>query len=187
LSPASTPESTAGMAIVAAEDGAAPRLIDAIDVPVIGTGAKERVDVAAIGAWISQHDVQHAFIERAQALPKQGSSSGFKYGRAVGAIEAAIALSGIPVTIVEPSIWKRFWRLPGKDKESSRQKALQLFPAAHAVLARKRDHGRAEAMLIALYGIQTSRSIAAQPGLNPKSTQQLIPPSLQGAEQDERA
>ena len=80
---------------------------------------------------------------------------GFKYGRAVGAIEAAITLSGIPVTIVEPSMWKRFWRLPGKDKESSRQQALQLFPAAHAALARKKDHGRAEASLIALYGARS--------------------------------
>jgi hypothetical protein len=91
-------------------------------------------------------------IERAQAMPKQGSSSGFKYGRAVGAIEATVTLCSIPVEIIEPSAWKRFWKLPGKDKESSRQKALQLFPAAHAALARKRDHGRSEAMLIALYG-----------------------------------
>jgi hypothetical protein len=177
------PGNKGGLVKVAVEAGTAPQLVDAIDVPVIGTGAKERVDVAAIGAWISQHDVQHAFIERAQAMPKQGSSSGFKYGRSVGAIEAAIALSGIPVTIVEPSVWKRFWRLPGKDKESSRQKALQLFPAAHPALARKKDHGRAEAMLIALYGIQTSRSIAAQPGSNTKPAQQLIPPAPQGGVQ----
>jgi hypothetical protein len=61
----------------------------------------------------------------------------------------------IPVEIVEPSVWKRFWRLPGKDKESARQKALQLFPAAHAALARKKDHGRAEASLIALYGAKS--------------------------------
>jgi crossover junction endodeoxyribonuclease RuvC len=150
------PGTKGGVAKVAVEDGAAPQLIEVIDVPTIGTNAKERVDAIAIRAWISTHDVQHAYIERAQAMPKQGSSSGFKYGRAVGAIEAAIALSGIPVTIVEPSVWKRFWRLPGKDKESSRQKALQLFPAAHALLARKKDHGRAEATLIALYGAKSS-------------------------------
>ena len=58
------------------------------------------------------------------------------------------------MTIVEPSAWKKFWKLPGKDKESGRQKALQLFPAAHAALARKKDHGRAEASLIALFGVQ---------------------------------
>ena len=32
-------------------------------------------------------------------MPKQGASSGFKYGRAVGAIEAAIMLCSIPVEI----------------------------------------------------------------------------------------
>jgi hypothetical protein len=102
-----------------------------------------------------KHDVEHAFVERAQALPKQGSSSGFKYGRAVGAIEAVIALVGIPVTIVEPSVWKRFHKLPGKEKEASRQRALEIFPASHALLARKLDHGRAEASLIALYGAKS--------------------------------
>ena len=141
-----------GLAVVAVEDGAAPRLVEAIDIPVIGTGAKERVDVAAIRNFIDRHQPGRALIERAQAMPKQGASSGFKYGRAVGAIEAAIALCAIPVEIVEPSVWKRFHKLPGKEKEASRQRALEIFPASHALLARKLDHGRAEASLIALYG-----------------------------------
>src|SRR6516164_1045501 len=141
-----------GRALVEINDGMAPQPRDAIDIPVVGTGAKERVDVLAIHSWIVAHQPQHALIERAQAMPKQGASSGFKYGRAVGAIEATVALCSIPVEIVEPSAWKRFWRLPGKDKESGRQRALQLFPAAHALLARKKDHGRAEAALIALFG-----------------------------------
>jgi Holliday junction resolvasome RuvABC endonuclease subunit len=145
-----------GLAVVEIADGAAPVLVECIDIPVVGTGAKERVDVAAIRNFIDRHRPVCALIERAQAMPKQGASSGFKYGRAVGAIEAAITLSGIPVTIVEPSVWKRFWKLPGKDKESGRQQALQLFPAAHAALARKKDRGRAEASLIALYGARSS-------------------------------
>jgi crossover junction endodeoxyribonuclease RuvC len=147
-----------GLAIVLTDHGAAPRLIEAIDIPVVGVGAKERVDPIAICEWISKQGVQHSFIERAQAMPGQGSSSGFKYGRAVGAIEAAIALSGIPVTIVEPSAWKKFYKLHGKDKEGSRQRALQLFPEAHALLARKLDHGRAEAALLALYGARDHHS-----------------------------
>jgi crossover junction endodeoxyribonuclease RuvC len=83
-------------------------------------------------------------------MPKQGSSSGFKYGRAVGAIEAVLACCEIPTTIVEPTAWKKFHGLRGGDKESGRQRALQLFPSAHALLCRKRDHGRGEAALIAL-------------------------------------
>jgi crossover junction endodeoxyribonuclease RuvC len=155
-----------GLAIVAFDsNGAIPCLIDAIDIPVAGIGAKERVDVLTIRSWILQHGPQHALIERAQAMPEQGASSGFKYGRAVGAIEAVIACCTIPLTIVEPSIWKKFHALRGGDKEAGRQRALQLFPAAHAMLARKKDHGRAEAALIALYGIQSR--IPATAGIAP--------------------
>src|SRR5262249_36664311 len=87
---------------------------------------------------------------------KQGASSGFKYGRTTGALEAVIIVCGIPLEIVEPSMWKKFFRLRGGDKKAARQRALELFPSAHPALARKKDHGRAEAMLIALYGLRTS-------------------------------
>jgi crossover junction endodeoxyribonuclease RuvC len=143
-----------GLAIVEVIDGAAPQLLEVIDIPTTGSGAKERVDVIAVRNFIVAHKPTLALIERAQAMPRQGSSSGFKYGRAVGAIEAAITLCAIPVEIVEPSVWKRLFKLKGGDKEAARQRALQLFPSAHASLARKKDHGRAEAGLIALYGAQ---------------------------------
>jgi crossover junction endodeoxyribonuclease RuvC len=142
-----------GMAIVAMDTNAAPCLMDAIDIPVTGVGAKERVDVLAICKWIAQYAPQHAMIERGQAMPRQGASSGFKYGRAIGSIEAAITCCEIPLTIIEPTAWKKFHALRGGDKEVSRQRALQLFPHAHALLARKKDHGRAEAALIALFGL----------------------------------
>jgi crossover junction endodeoxyribonuclease RuvC len=140
-----------GLAIIMMmNDGAAPRLIDAIDIPVTGTGAKERVDVLAIRTWIQTHAPDHAAIERAQAWPEQGRSGAFKYGRAVGAIEAVLACCEIPMTVIEPTAWKKFHQLRGGDKEAGRQRALQLFPAAHTLLARKKDHGRGEAALIAL-------------------------------------
>jgi crossover junction endodeoxyribonuclease RuvC len=164
-----------GLAVVNG-DSTVGTLIDAIDIPTIGTGARERVDVAAIRDWILRHPPAFALIERAQAMPRQGASSGFKYGRATGALETAIVLSSIPVEIVEPSIWKRHWRLPGKDKELARQRALELFPAAHAFFARKKDHGRAEAALLALFGLRNSRLMATPPGAQPGSTNQQIQP-----------
>jgi crossover junction endodeoxyribonuclease RuvC len=148
------PEIYGGLAIVDIDSAGAGRLIEAIDIPVHGVAAKERVDVAAVCAFVVRHEPSHAYVERAQAMPKQGSSSGFKYGRAIGAIEAAIVCCDIPLTIVEPSLWKKAHRLPGGDKEAARQRALQLFAAAHAMLARKKDHGRAEAALIALTPIR---------------------------------
>jgi crossover junction endodeoxyribonuclease RuvC len=149
-----------GLALVNIVDGVPPQIIDIIDIPVVGIGAKERVDGLAIRTWIQTHQPDHAVIERAQAMPKQGASSGFKYGRAVGAIETAIALCNIPLTIIEPTAWKKFHNLhkaPGQTaaevKEASRQRALQLFPAAHRLLSRRMDHGRAESALIALVPI----------------------------------
>jgi crossover junction endodeoxyribonuclease RuvC len=160
-----------GLAIVAVDaNGAAPRLIDAIDIPVIGVKAKERVDVLAIRTWIAQHAPQHAFIERAQAMPKQGASSGFKYGRAVGSIEAVIECCEIPLTIVEPTAWKKFHGLRKSDKEASRQRARQLFQAAYALLALKKHHGRGEAALIALAGLHLFHLMAVPTGTQLAST-----------------
>jgi crossover junction endodeoxyribonuclease RuvC len=151
-----------GLPIVIADaNGAAPQLVDAIDIPVTGVGAKERISPIALQEWLLRHGPQHAFIERTGVMPKQGVASGFKYGRAVGAIEAVIACCAIPLTIIEPSTWKKFHQLRG-DKEASRQRALQLFPTAHALLARKKDHGRAEAALIALYGLQQFNRTSAR-------------------------
>jgi crossover junction endodeoxyribonuclease RuvC len=143
------------MALVEITNGTAPVLIAAIDIPTVGAKAKERVDVLALRTWVMTHQPQHAFIERAQAMPKQGASSGFKYGRATGSIEAVITCCEVPLTIVEPATWKKAHHLHGGDKEGARQRALQLFPVAHALLARKKDHGKAEASLIALHGVRS--------------------------------
>jgi hypothetical protein len=43
-----------GIAAVSVDDGAAPQLVDAVDIPIAGTGAKERVDVIAIRNWIER-------------------------------------------------------------------------------------------------------------------------------------
>jgi Holliday junction resolvasome RuvABC endonuclease subunit len=147
------PGLSGALAIVEMINGV-PVLVDAIDMPSTGTGAKARVDIIAVASWIAKYAPSMAYVERAQAFPAQGRSSGFSYGRAVGAIEATIALCQIPTILTDASTWKRRLHLPGKDKEAARQKALQLFPSQHALLARKRDHGRAEAALIVVASLE---------------------------------
>jgi Holliday junction resolvasome RuvABC endonuclease subunit len=150
-----------GCAVIAINGDAAPSVIAAIDVPLVGVKAKERVDVAALQKWLQEHRPDYAVIERAQAMPRQGSSSGFKYGRSVGAIETTIMLCGISLEIIESSAWKKFFHLPSGDKESARQRALLQFPSAHDLLARRRDHNRAEALLIAVFASVRAGRIAA--------------------------
>jgi hypothetical protein len=42
----------------------------------------------------------------------------------------------------------------GKSTARALQKALQLFPSQHALLARKRDHGRAESALLVVASLE---------------------------------
>jgi crossover junction endodeoxyribonuclease RuvC len=118
------------LAIVTITDSAAPTLVDVLDVPVIGTGAKERVNTVLVWDWLTQHNPDHALIERAGSMPKQGVASTFKYARAVGSLETVIACRDIPYSLIEPGVWKRHHHLRGGDKEAARQRALQLFPKA---------------------------------------------------------
>jgi hypothetical protein len=139
---------------------------------------------------IARNKFDWAYIERAQAMPKQGASSGFKYGRAIGAIEAVIACCRIPITIIEPAAWKKFHHLVGKDKENSRQRALQMFPAAHVWLAKKKDHGRAEAALIALCGHELNNAISPRmrgaPGCSPSCAPSTAPSTRPGPNASKR-
>ena len=130
-------------------------LVDIIDVPITGSGAKQSVDVILLQEWILRHGPRHAFLERAQAMPRQGASSGFKYGRVVGAIEAALMLCAVPLIVVEPSRWKRHFHLHGADKEGARQLTIRMFPREHRFFARRKDHNRSESVLIGIYGAQT--------------------------------
>jgi crossover junction endodeoxyribonuclease RuvC len=136
--------------IVDGVDGIAPKLVDVIDVPVLGIAAKTRIDAIGLLNWIETHLPNFAGVERAGSMPRQGVASAFKYGRATGVIEAVVACCEIPMVLVEPSKWKRSFHL-NADKEASRQLAIGLFPHAHNQLNLRRHHQRAEAMLIALF------------------------------------
>ena len=145
------PGLSGGLALV--EAGNRPLLLAVSDVPTTGEKAKRRVDVGGVLQFVRQYPPDHAIIERAQAMPEQGASSGFIYGRAVGALEAAIEALGIPLTVIESTAWKKAHGLIKRGKEDSRQRAIRLFPGA-AGFERKLDHNRAEAALIAYYGLQ---------------------------------
>jgi crossover junction endodeoxyribonuclease RuvC len=156
------------LAIVDINDGAVPQLVAVCDVPTIGVKARERVNTMIVRDWLLAHRPDHALIERAGSMPKQGVASTFKYARAVGSLETVVACLDIPYSIIEPSAWKKFHHLIGADKEASRQRVLQLFPSAHTLFSRKLDHQRAEAVLIALTpvpGVLPKIELTAKPEL----------------------
>lgn len=119
------------------------------DIPVAGG----EVDVDSVARMIQGATPTFAMIERAAAMPKQGVSSTFKFGAAYGALRAAVAVCQIPQHLVAPTVWKRHFKL-SSDKEEARALAIRLWPGS-GQFARKKDHGRAEAALIARYGAET--------------------------------
>ncbi len=81
-----------------------------------------------------------------------GRASMWKFAEHYGVLLGAIICHALPFTPVAPSAWKKRFGLDGKDKGASRDLARQLYPAAGAWLTRVKDHGRAEALLLAHYG-----------------------------------
>jgi len=89
-----------------------------------------------------------AALENVAARPGQGVTSMFSMGRGVGLWEGILAGLGIPYELVTPRVWKASFGL-GKDKRESIIRAQQLFPSAEVELRRRKDEGKAEALLIA--------------------------------------
>src|SRR5262249_22607476 len=125
-----------------------PDRIEAHDIPVVAN----EVDVDALARLTETHAPRLAIIERANAMPRQGASSTFKYGAAYGSLRAVCTLCRIPYHLVTPAKWKGYFRLAA-DKEKSRALAIQFWPGC-GLFERKKDHGRAEAALIARYGAE---------------------------------
>jgi crossover junction endodeoxyribonuclease RuvC len=119
------------------------------DIPTAGG----EVDVDTLVRRIREMQPALAIIERANAMPKQGVASTFKYGVAYGALRTTVALCNIPYRLVTPGKWKAHFHLDA-DKEKSRALAIQLWPGC-GYFALKKHHGRAEAALIARYGAET--------------------------------
>ena len=92
-----------------------------------------------------------AVLENVHPMPKQGIVSTGKFMRTLGVIEGILAANGIPYQKIEPVAWKKEFGLIGKDKEAGRQVALKLFPGLADQLKRKKDHNRADALLIYEY------------------------------------
>lgn len=137
-----------------------------IDMPLLRVGESNEVDARQFAMFIRAARDLHpgatvsATIERVRAMPpkdgvrKAGAQSSFNFGDHYGKAKAVLELLGIPYTRAEPASWKRQFGLTGKGKDAARLLAIQRFPSAATELKRKKDNGRADALLIALYGDQ---------------------------------
>jgi crossover junction endodeoxyribonuclease RuvC len=81
-------------------------------------------------------------------------SSSFKFGQNFGAWKMALCALGVPFMVEATTKIRKILdsSVPHKpSKEDLRQYAIRRFPEAAQFLSRKKDDGRAEALIMALY------------------------------------
>lgn len=87
-----------------------------------------------------------AMIENVHAMPKQGVSSTFKFGKSYGFLRCCLIASKIPFEAVTPRKWQSTLGCLSKgDKNVTKAKAQELFPSIKVI------HATADALLIAEY------------------------------------
>lgn len=133
------------------------QLVTVHDMPCAGAGVSAQL-LAHLEDW--RNIDATVVIEDVHAMPKQGVTSSFGFGRSKGVVEGVFAGALRPIVYIAPSTWKRHLRLT-KDKGACRQRAVELWPNHAGLFARVKDDGRAEAALIAHWYHTTERHAAA--------------------------
>jgi crossover junction endodeoxyribonuclease RuvC len=130
--------------------------IDDLPVHHIRAGNKTRaeLDLGGLRSIMAGLEVEHTFIEQVSARPGQGTVSMFRFGFCTGAITGIVAGLGMRYSLISPQRWQRLAGC-GPAPDEARRRAGQLYPDAVPHLARKRDAGRADAILIARGGLMT--------------------------------
>lgn len=133
--------------------------IDLIDMPVMAksTGGKQ-VDGAALAQiFLQDRERCSVYLEQVGSMPGQGVSSMFNFGHGYGVVQGVLYALCIPFRLVTPQKWKRHHGLIGKQKDMARTLCIQQYPELSERLTRKKDIGRADALLIAKYGEALTR------------------------------
>ena len=137
------------------------KVLDIIEMPVMSEGKKNKRQlnsaqlVSIIKKNIESNEEVAVVVEQVNAMPGQGVTSMFNFGQTFGAIKGVCAALGLPIFFVRPSKWKKYFELINASKDSSRTKAIEMYPSLSNHLAKKKDVNKSDAILIARYFNET--------------------------------
>jgi hypothetical protein len=128
--------------------------IEVFDMPVLeferNKKTKREVSAHMLNDLLVGRLIRRGVLERVGAMPGQGVTGMFSLGRSVGVVEGVLAARGVTIDIVTPQTWQK--AMKARDgKDANRQRAMELFPNQSECFKRKKDDGRAEAALMAVY------------------------------------
>ena len=137
------------------------KVLNIFDMPVMSEGKKNKRQlnsaqlVSLIKANIKSNEEVAVVVEQVNAMPGQGVTSMFNFGQTFGAIKGVCAALGLPIFFVRPSKWKKHFELINSSKDSSRTKAIEMYPTLSSQLAKKKDVNKSDAILIARFYSET--------------------------------
>ena len=137
------------------------KIVDVIDLPTMADGKKNKRQlnsaqlVKLLKDNISKNEEVSVVVEQVNAMPGQGVTSMFNFGQTFGAIKGICAALGLPIFFVRPSKWKKHFELINSSKDSSRTKAIEMYPSLSNDLAKKKDVNKSDAILIARFYSET--------------------------------
>ena len=150
------PGTSGGISIVETKQDELPQIIFCIKMPVISMYGKKIIDSKMIYDSINSFKIDLSIIEKVHAMPRQGVTSSFQFGRNFGGIETLSYLFSKRVDYVAPAIWKKSLGL-GSSKKESLDLARLKFGNSDLWNVKSND-GIAEAALLTLYWIEKFNS-----------------------------
>lgn len=137
-------------------------LLEVFDLPTSSSSETSRVTRKLDGAafaktlkdCLTRHEASResvfVVLEDVHVMPK-GNAANASLMHTKGVLEGVLATLGHKVELVGSQKWKKLFGI-GSDKNAARATALNLYPDAPISLAK--HHNRAEAVLIARYGLR---------------------------------
>lgn len=130
-------------------------IISIIDMPLLMHGGKSALDSKTIYSWLLPLKPQLVVIERVHSMPGQGISSTFRFGEGFGILQGIVAtLPNCRVLMPPPAVWKVIMGVTA-NKDTSLERVRREFPLDGRYFSRKKDNGRAEALLLAMFGARS--------------------------------
>lgn len=149
-------------------DGAIARLehrgvVDIADMPTFAHSGKGMVKrsvapvelLATLRRMVTPGEKASAIVEEVHTFPGRVNSpqSNGSLMETKGCVRAVLALAGIEAVWVDPQAWKALYGL-GSSKDASLSIARSLYPDVQHLLKLQKHHNRAEALLLAHWGMR---------------------------------
>tara|TARA_B100000965_G_scaffold140149_1_gene116709 strand:- start:50 stop:544 length:495 start_codon:yes stop_codon:yes gene_type:complete len=139
------------------------KIMDVVEMPTMTEGKKNKKQVNGSQIFneilkrienIDKKNIK-VVIEQVSAMPGQGVTSMFNFGQSFGILKGICSAMQLPMYLVRPAKWKKYFNLINSEKDASRTRAIEIFPYFSSELSRKKDINKADAILIANFYYET--------------------------------